>query len=216
MSPASPIPSQRPRSRRARRGRSDRPPRASRSRVSTASRPPSGDRPATPQQRHGADLGLPAADRPAAARQPVRVDRDVADLAAVAGGPGQRPAVDDEAATDTDRAPDRAATSSSRGPRPTMLGEGREVGLVGERDRHVRARERSASRLAERLVAPAEVRRHRDHAVAATDDADDGDPDPDDGLVGRRPDRGAPAASRARAAAMSATLERPRGRSIRT
>ena len=48
-------------------------------------------RPAGPaQQRARADLGLPAADRPAAARQAVRVDRDVADLAAVAGRTGQR------------------------------------------------------------------------------------------------------------------------------
>ena len=56
------------------------------------------------QQRAAADLGLPAADRAAAARQPVRVDRDVADLAAVAGRAGERLAVDDQAAADADLA----------------------------------------------------------------------------------------------------------------
>ena len=53
----------------------------------------------------------------------------------------------------------------------------------------------SARRIAERLIAPAEVRRHRDHAVAASDDTDDGDADSDDALVRRRADREASAAS---------------------
>ena len=124
------------------------------------------------QQRARPDLGLPAADRPAATRQAVRVDRDVPDLAAVAGRAGQRLAVDDEAAADADRAPDEDDVVDAAGRAAAMLRERRQVGLVGERDRDVRS-EGLGQVLAERLVAPAEVRRHRHHAVAPADDADD-------------------------------------------
>ena len=73
----------------------------------------------------------------------------------------------------------------------------------------------SGQTLAERFVAPAEVGGHRHHPVAPTDHADEGR---------AAPTRLASDGSRARmrapsptsAAVMSSTLERPRGRSIRT
>ena len=64
-------------------------------------------------------------DRPAAARQPVRVDRQVADLAGEAGGAGQQPPVDDEAAADADLARDVQDVVHARSPRPAGARRGR-------------------------------------------------------------------------------------------
>ena len=82
-----------------------------------------------------ADLGLPAADRAAATGDAVRVDRDVADLAAVAGDAGQRLAVDDEAAADADLAVDEQDVLGADGRAAPDLGQGAQVGIVGDRDR---------------------------------------------------------------------------------
>ena len=56
------------------------------------------------EQGHRPDLGLPAADRSTAAHLTGRVDRQMADLAAVAGDAGERPAVDDQPAAHADLA----------------------------------------------------------------------------------------------------------------
>ena len=76
-------------------------------------------------------------------------------------------------------------TCSRRWQRPGELGERPEVRIVGHRDGHVRV-ERSREPLSERDVSPAEVGRHRDEPVDTPHDADDGDPDPDEGIAGRR------------------------------
>ena len=110
----------------------------------------------------------------------------MADLAAVAGGADQLPAVHDKATTDTDRAPDQDHVVDVAGRTTTMLGKDREVGLVGEGDRDIHP-QGIGEDIAEWLIAPAEVRGHRDHAVAASDDTDDGDPYSDDALLGRDP-----------------------------
>ena len=95
-----------------------------------------------------------------------------------------------------------------------MLGEDGQVGLVGERHPDIHL-ERLAQDLAERLVAPAEVGCDGDHAVAPPDDADDRHTTPTRlSSDGRRPRRSV--ARSARTVAMSATLERLRGRSTRT
>ena len=156
----------------------------------TASTPsvPAAGRPAgATQQRPRADLGLPAADRAAAARQAVRVDRDVADLAAVAGGAGERRAVDDQAAADADLAPDEQRRRRRRRPAPRRCSASapRSASLaneIGTSSPSARAR-RSPSGTSRQP----RFGRHRDHAVAAADDADDGDADPDDRC--RRPAR---------------------------
>ena len=72
-----------------------------------------------------ADLGLPAADRAAAAGRPARVDRHVPDLAAVAGGAGQRPAIDDEPAADPDLARDEQDVVGADRRAAAVLGERR-------------------------------------------------------------------------------------------
>ena len=61
-----------------------------------------------------------------------------------------------------------------------------EVRLVGERDRDGRPH-REGQALAERFVAPAEVRGHGDEPVASADDADDGHADADEHVPGRQP-----------------------------
>src|SRR5690606_37663010 len=63
--------------------------------------PPGGDLPGPRQQGVLADLGLQAAPRAAAAAPPAGVDHHVPDLAAVAVGPAQQPAADDDAAADS-------------------------------------------------------------------------------------------------------------------
>ena len=90
-----------------------------------------------------ADLGLPAADRAAAAGGAVRVDRHVADLAAVAGRAGQRLAVDDQPAADADLAGDEQDVVDADRRAAPVLGQGAKVRLVGDQDRHGRA-ERAA------------------------------------------------------------------------
>ena len=75
------------------------------------------------QERALADLGLPAADRAAAARRPARVDRQVADLAAVAGHSVERPAADDRAAADADLARDVEQVVDADAGAPQVLGE---------------------------------------------------------------------------------------------
>ena len=96
-----------------------------------------------------------------------------------------------------------------------QLGQRAEVGLVGDGDRQRRP-ERVGQALAERDVAPAEVRRHRHDAGVAAHDADDRDADADHALGARA----AGAARRARAPrgrrSVSSTEERSRGRSRRT
>ena len=69
--------------------------------------------------------------------------------------------------------------------------------------------------VAERLVAPAEVRRHRHHPVAPADHADDRRPGSHEGGGRRAVVRGSWRPARRAQSAMSSTLERPRGRSIR-
>src|SRR5436190_20461084 len=127
-----------------------------------------------PQQRGFADLGLPASERPAAAGRAGRVDGHVADLAAVPGDAGQGAAVDDQAATDAVLARDEQDIITSDCRAPAELHEGAEVGIIRDRDRGVEAEGRF-ERLAQRSVAPAEVRGQRYDAVTAPDDADDGD-----------------------------------------
>jgi hypothetical protein len=93
----------------------------------------------------------------------------VADLAAVARDPGQRPSVDDQAAAHPDLPgneedvvrPPRGASS--------QLGEGAQVGFVGDRHRRRRG-ERFSQPLPERDVSPAEVRGGHDGPVRATHD----------------------------------------------
>src|SRR5205814_7768965 len=56
----------------------------------------------TPQEGIRPDLRLPASDRSASAAGTRRIDRDVPDLAGIARDAGERPAVDDQPATDAD------------------------------------------------------------------------------------------------------------------
>ena len=159
--PARPIPSQRPISSRA--------PRAvGRARLGLAPgarRPRPGRRSAArPARRRSAllaDLGLPAADRPAAARQAVRVDRHVADLAAVAGGADQRLAVDDEPAADADLARQEQDVVGADGGSPAALPRGHRGRPRWRRDRDVVA-ERARELVAER-------RRRRQPRLGAID-----------------------------------------------
>ena len=116
----------------------------------------------------------------------MRVDREVADLAAVAGNAGERLAVDDEAATDTHLAPDEEHVVRSDRRTASELGERAQVSIVRDGDRQRRV-ERPGDALSERNVGPAQVRGDRDEAVAATHDADHRDADPDE----RRLDPGA-------------------------
>ena len=185
-SPASPMPSQRPTWSRAASAGGE-PAAASASTASTAG-PAAGRRvPGQAQQGALADERLPAADRAAAAGRAVRVEGDVADLAAVAGGPGERPAVHHQPAADAHLAGEVEDVVDADGGAAPVLGEHAEVRLVGDRDRDARP-ERRGEPLPERDVPPAEVRRHRDQPVLAPDDADDRDPDPRS--PGRRPGGG--------------------------
>ena len=108
----------------------------------------------------------------------------MADLAAVASRTRQRRAVDDEPAPDAHRPPhEEDVVDAARGPAPVLREHG-EIRLVGEGDRD-RQVQRLGQSVTERLVAPAEVRRHRHHPVAPTDDADDRSPGSHEG-GGRR------------------------------
>ena len=98
-SPARPIPSQWPTWSRALSAAGE-PVSASSSIASTSAAAASGRSAGHAQQGGLTDLGLPAADRATAAGRPVRVDRQVPDLSAIARGTCQRLAVDDQSATD--------------------------------------------------------------------------------------------------------------------
>ena len=82
-----------------------------------------------------ADLGLPAAHRSAAAGGAVRVDRDVADLSAVAGDTREGLAAEDEATADADLAVDEQDVLGADGRASPDLGQGAQVGVVGDGDR---------------------------------------------------------------------------------
>ena len=148
----------------------------------------SGGRPARRSNARAADLGLPAADRPAPARQPVRVDRHVADLAAVAGRAGQRRAVDDHAAADADRSPDSehdvvdADAPPRDGARRGRAESASLANAIGTSGPSAAAR-RSPSGSSRQP----RFGRHRDDAVAPPDDADDRHADADDRGLGRQP-----------------------------
>ncbi len=102
----------------------------------------------------------------------------MADLAAVAGDTRQRPAADDHSAAEADLAGEEDhVIRAGRGAAP-VLGESSEVGLVGDHDRRRRA-QCLGEHLAQRHVAPPEVRSSRDESVVPTHDADDRHPDPD-------------------------------------
>ena len=130
------------------------------------------------QERALAHLGLPAADRAAAARAPLGVDRHVPDLAGEPARAGERLAVDDQAPADPDLAGEEQDVLRADGGAPAQLGQRAEVGLVGHGDRQRRP-ERVGQALGQRHVAPAEVRRHRDDAGVAAHDADHPDADAD-------------------------------------
>ena len=157
--PASPIPSHRPTSARAASAVAS-PAAASARTASTAALPPSAGRPARTQQRLLADLRLPAADRAAPARGAgERVDRACARprrrsrRRPVSGRPPTM--IPPPTPTSPDRKID--VVGAGRGA-AAMLGEGAEVGLVGDRDRRRRA---------ERLGrAPAERRRRASRGSA--------------------------------------------------
>jgi len=108
----------------------------------------------------------------------------VADLAAVTGGPGQWPAVDDEPAAHADLAGDEQDVFSTDRRSAPQLRERAQIGLVddGDRDGHG---EGIREALSERDVPPSEVRCHRDEAVRAPDDPDDRHADPDEQVVRR-------------------------------
>ena len=117
---------------------------------------------------------------------PAGFDRDVADLAAVAGRAGHRPAIDDQPAADADLARDVQHVVIADGGPAAVLGQSPEVRLVGDRDRDAHV-ERPIEPFAERDIAPAEVRGHRDEPVAPADDTDHGHADADESLVIRAP-----------------------------
>ena len=129
-----------------------------------------------------ADLRLPAADGPAAARASARVDREVADLAREAGRPRQQAPVDDEAAADADLAGHVQHVVDADGRAAPRLTDDARVGVVHHRDRKG-GRESTGEARAERDVDPAQVGGHRHHAVVAPDHARDRDADSDDGPV---------------------------------
>ena len=162
-SPARPMPEPAARRRRGRPARRATPSAASRRTASTSARPPAVGRARRGEQGALADLGLPAADRAAAAGGPGRVDRDVADLAAVArrARSSGRPSTMSPPPTPT--SPEMYSTSSrpAAAPRRCSASDA-EVGLVGDRDRDADAPSARARRSPERDVAPAEVRGHRD------------------------------------------------------
>jgi len=81
-----------------------------------------------PEEGHRPDLGLPAADGAAGASPSVRVDREMADLAAVPRHAGKRPAIDDQPAADAHLARDEE----------DVVGAGRDP-APGLRDRHALA-----------------------------------------------------------------------------
>ena len=102
------------------------------------------------------------------------------------GDAGQGRAIDDHAAADADRAPQEDDVLDASGCPAPILRDDRQVGLVGERDRDRRPH-RHGEALAQRFIAPAEVRGHEDEPVAPAHDADDGHADPDERVLGGQP-----------------------------
>ena len=210
------MPSQRPTWSRALRAAGE-PASASFSIASTSPRPPPVGRPA---MRSSAASPTSVSQQPTEPQRhgdAVRVDRHVADLAAVARRPGQRLAIDDQPAADAVPRPEMNSTcvgSRSRrraGARPARRGPRRWRPRSGPA-----TSERVGERAPERHVAPAEVGGHRHEAVAPPDDADDRHPDADRALVvGVAASAGRPPARRGRRRS-----PRPRcgrcGRSMRT
>ena len=123
-----------------------------------------------------ADLGLPAAEGSAPAGSAVRDDGQVADLAGVAGRALEWPPTDDEPASDADLAVDVQHVVDPDGSAAAMLGKHAEIGLVGDDDGHVQVEARGEP-ASEWHARPAQVRGRLDKAVAAADDAGDGDAD---------------------------------------
>ncbi len=136
-----------------------------------------------------ADLGLPAATRAAAAHPALGVDRDVPDLSAEAGQPGQGLPTDDDAATDAHLGREVDEVVASLPCPAQVLGHGTQVRLIADRHRQVHAK-RLDEHPVEREVGPAEVRRQQDEPVGAPDDGHRRYPDPDHavGVAGDRPD----------------------------
>ena len=103
-------------------------------------------RPAGPPEQGGSPRPRSPSSRPSrSARTPDRVDREVADLPAVAGDAGQRPAVDDDPATDADLAREKRTWSAPRAAPRSASASDAEVGLVRDRQRNPEV-ERVASR----------------------------------------------------------------------
>ena len=153
-----------------RRRASRRPPRAST--ASTSPPPPPVGRPARRSSAASPTSVSQQPIEPQRQARPVRVDRHVPDLAAVARDSGQRQRRRRSAPPPTPYSPEMNSTSSDadRGATP-KLDQRAEVGIVGDGDRDRQRPSARAEPSPERDVAPAEVRGHRDEAVAATDDA---------------------------------------------
>ena len=157
-----------------------------------------------------ADLGLPAAAVAAVAGLAGRVEAQVPDLAGVAARALEPPPAGDDAGTDADVAGDVDQVVDPDADAALVLGQGAEVGVVGERDRDVESEGGEHDR-AERDVVPLEVGGQPHQAVAAPHQARDADPDPD-----QRCGRPAPRddlADQARAPTRRPARPRPRRRS---
>ena len=116
------------------------------------------------------DLGLPAAAVAAVALPTARVERDVPDLAAVAGRAGQLVAADDHAGTDADAARDVDEVVDPDAHAAVVLGERAEVGVVGDRDGRAQA-ELGLHDRGEVDVVPVHVGRQPHQPVATPDQA---------------------------------------------
>ena len=112
---------------------------------------------------------------------PDGIDGDVPDLTAVAGDARQRATVDDDAAADTDLARDIEHVVRAEGGSPARLGQGAEVGLVGDGHGYGRL-QRGRQPFRERDVGPAEVGGRANEPVGAPDDTSHGHADADEGL----------------------------------
>ena len=137
------------------------------------------------------------------------------DLAAVAGRAGQGPPVDDDAAADADLARDVDDVVGAERRAAARLGQGAEVGLVGDDDRHLRRQAPRPARSASGTSGQPRFGAVRHETVAAPDDAGHGHADADQRIglerdpVGRRRPRAA------RSATTWSTVVWPRGRSTR-
>ena len=130
------------------------------------------------------DLRLPAAQVAAVARSTLRVEAQVPDLAGVASRSLQPVAAGDHAGTDADVAGDVDEVVDVHGHSAAVLGEGTEVGVVGQRHRDVEP-ERREHDAAEGDVVPLQVGGEPDQSVVATDQTRDADPHTDERGGGR-------------------------------